>query len=802
MKVIKKSIIFLCLVFAFITGLVAQPTPNTGAKLPDNIKLDVDCFTDPPAINFTFKELMRSPKAYPVNYYNTPVCGDIDNDGYIEIIIPKLRSQRYGISEKDLQIFKVKNNKLEHQQTLSTPVMEIVANPFAIAKVDNTGYASIFICSGETYSLSETDKRKLIKYVYNPQTKLFEEFMVNGNVKRGTYSDYPTKEMAQPMIVDFNGDGIPEVVTYDRIYNAQTMELIADGGYLGQALVYNGTAMGFGFGGHINNNQRQEASSIMAVADMDNDGVPEVIGGNCVYKVNITNPNGTNGNSFKLWKKCSQKDINNGQHNEAVDGATAIADIDGDGYLDVIVTTGRGRNPSGYGALYVWNPFTDKILHTNIIDGFRLENNGNYGISVAFIGDIDNSDEKNIPEICLTAALKIYAFQYNLTQKTLTQKWAKNTSDKSGATTLSLFDFDQDTNAELVYRDETQLRILNGKDGTNKIQPIACSSPTGIEYPIIADVNNDGSAEIIVAGDEYLRIFASNPVGAWAPARKVWNQFAYNVVNVNDDLTIPKVQFRQTIKFAGKDGILGNSNDIRPYNNYLQQQTSLNKNGTQLWLAGNAKFSSLPKYEYDKATDKMKITLVITNVGGNPFRNPFYVTVYKDKITNTLKKYTYAYADLIPPNKTATFSFTLDRFTSDWNPNNGIIINLNDNGDGTQDQNVCGQTAPIYYYPVIPTSQDDCADMIDKTLTCPYAPEGSKFQWELSKNGGSIWSDINGATDRIYNIKQMRGKILYRVKVTLPESVEKTSDAVTVRMRSCQIPVNHNISVMEYELGE
>ncbi len=54
------------------------------------------------------------------------------------------------------------------------------------------------------------------------------------------------------------------------------------------------------------------------------------------------------------------------------------------------------------------------------------------------------------------------------------------------------------------------------------------------------------------------------------PARPVWNQFGYNVINVNKDLTIPDVQFNPATLF---------NNGKRPFNAYRQQATLLNQDG-------------------------------------------------------------------------------------------------------------------------------------------------------------------------------------------------------------------------------
>lgn len=576
------------------------------AEEPDNIS-DAEYFDDPLGIDFTFKPLSSTSTAYSVNSHNIPIVGDIDNDGYTEIIVG--RTSTSGVSTKQLYIFKLKDNKPEHQQTLATPYFNNVAAPYSIAKVDNNDYAAIFICTDHIKNTA-ANQLKLIKYVYNPNTMLYEEFKVSGVEKRGAYSALSTKEMAQPMIVDFNGDGIPEVVTYDKVFNARTMvEPLVDGDYLKNADKTDDTATGFGFGGHTNNNQTSQGASIMAIGDMDGDGVPEVIGGNRAYKVNITNPTGASGNSFTLWSKCGKQGPNNETHNEAVDGATAIADMDGDGLPDVIETNGRFRNPSGKGGLYIWNPRTGKVMHTDIINDLPIysDNQWAYGVSVAFIGDIDNADGKNQPEICFTGYMKSYAFRYDPQTKRLTQKWVINTNDDSGATTMVMFDFDQDGDNELVYRDTQSLRILDGKTGANKIPVTACTSGTAIEYPVVADINGDGAAEIIVTGDTRLHVYASSPAGTCALARKAWNQFAYNSVNINEDLTVPKVRFNPATTLTG-----GGCGDVRPYNGYLPQQTTLNKFGCPLFLLPNLNFDGNPSYSHHAKGDSLIIILTLS----------------------------------------------------------------------------------------------------------------------------------------------------------------------------------------------
>merc|ERR1712185_171357 len=63
------------------------------------------------------------------------------------------------------------------------------------------------------------------------------------------------------------------------------------------------------------------------------------------------------------------------------------------------------------------------------------------------------------------------------------------------------------------------------------------SSWTANEYPIVVDVDGDGEAEIVSVGNSGVTVVGSEE--GWTPARQVWNQHAYWITNVNDDLTIP-----------------------------------------------------------------------------------------------------------------------------------------------------------------------------------------------------------------------------------------------------------------------
>jgi hypothetical protein len=132
--------------------------------------------------------------------------------------------------------------------------------------------------------------------------------------------------------------------------------------------------------------------------------------------------------------------------------------------------------------------------------------------------------------------------------------WTVSTTDCSSAMTgSSVFDFDGDGKAEVVYADEYHLRIYEGPTG--KVLFEGCNTTgTLVEYPLVADADNDGHADIVVVSNAYagfecndgthnaqsgVRVFG-DAKESWVRTRRIWNEHAYHITNVNEDGTIPK----------------------------------------------------------------------------------------------------------------------------------------------------------------------------------------------------------------------------------------------------------------------
>ncbi len=283
-----------------------------------------------------------------------------------------------------------------------------------------------------------------------------------------------------PAIADLDGDGNPEIIC-------------------GAAIVSNtGATLGTGRAG-IGNVAGNNVGTTSFAYDIDNDGVQEVVVGNALYKRNGT----------AIWS--------NGQS----DGYPAVGNFDSDDKGEIVVTVG-GK------------------IRLQDDDGTVLCSADIPGAGAAYYGgpptvaDFDGDGEA---EFAAAAGSR-----YSVFERDCSVVWQAATQDaSSGNTGSSVFDFEGDGVAEAVYADETRLWVFAGPDGAVKLESKQHTNATWLEYPAVADVDADGHAEIIVANTGSYSGFTvfGDKADSWRSARRVWNQHAYTITNVNDDGSIP-----------------------------------------------------------------------------------------------------------------------------------------------------------------------------------------------------------------------------------------------------------------------
>ena len=372
--------------------------------------------------------------------------------------------------------------------------------------------------------------------------------------------------------------------------------------------------------------------SFLSVADLDGDGTPEVLSNYGVVSV-------VNG-AFEWRKGCENKaigyvhaaDLDGDGKMEMTNGGTiyddhcgvlatggvggqiAIADLMESG-ADAAETgelvpeiahviNGRYYSKANNGGKFVFSKVFKKLQEDGTykwsfrkvwenpipVDEKRWASRCNASSSHCYTGGgtpvVADFDGDTIPDVGVATRYYyiVYSNDYSNDGTPNSGKvlWADgNTTDYSSAVTgSSVFDFEGDGKAEVVYADEYKLRIYAGEgsgvdedgDGYNDpkiIWETNNRSATGYEYPIIVDVDNDGSTEIVLSSDigegeqgtVGINVY-EDPGAQWVRTRRIWNQHFYHVTNINEDGTVPQKElanwthkrlnnYRQNVQPAG-----------------------------------------------------------------------------------------------------------------------------------------------------------------------------------------------------------------------------------------------------------
>ncbi|MBL8945668.1 MAG: VCBS repeat-containing protein [Myxococcales bacterium] len=386
---------------------------------------------------------------------------------------------------------------------------------------------------------------------------------------------YRTDPSAHPAIGDLDLDGSPEIVAPGE--GQQLLAVRADGTPLWISQNYNFSGV---------------KSGSPAIANLDGAGTPEIVFGRSVFDsagvVVWQAANGATGSTGGFGPLSCVADLDDDARPELIAGGTAyaftgtvgvdfagsplwtaspgegycgIADFDLDGDPEVAVVNS--------GNIYLYDGQTGATLAA-----FAIPEGGAGG--PPNIADFDGDGR---PDLGTAAADRYVVVTYD--GAGWAQLWTADTKDGSSQRTgSSVFDFDGDGRSEVIYADEWYLRIYPGTepgcpggagcDGIMTDDELLFidinSSRTRTENPVVADVDGDFKAEIIVStnnesaqgaiGDAGIEVFEDR-LDNWVATLPIWNQHTYHVTNVAADATIPPVEAPNWSTPAGS-----------PYNSY------------------------------------------------------------------------------------------------------------------------------------------------------------------------------------------------------------------------------------------
>jgi hypothetical protein len=206
------------------------------------------------------------------------------------------------------------------------------------------------------------------------------------------------------------------------------------------------------------------------------------------------------------------------------EGVAAVADLDDDDEPEIAYVAAGALSVLDHDGATVCGPVSPAEASIGV---------GGAPTIADFDGDTDG-----MPEIGVAGRSRYAIFNADCTLMAVS-----TTNDGSAVTSSTVFDLEGDGTAEVVYADEDRMYVYR-YDGTSTLDivlSIENSSATGLEGPVVADVNGDGRAEFVVVGNGTtggVRAFHDS-LDRWASTRPVWNQHTYHVTNIGRHGEVP-----------------------------------------------------------------------------------------------------------------------------------------------------------------------------------------------------------------------------------------------------------------------
>ncbi len=481
-----------------------------------------------------------------------PAIGDIDGDQLADVIV-NTRDTGGSAFAGEIVVLEgasgIEKLRIEENPGADSYGSYMRSTP-ALADVDGNGLADIVYSGlpmGGAMYFNHSEIHAInglgvhLWQSHNADASIHPIYTRSGAVLATNLDDDPESEIAYGIAV-IDNDGL---VVSDAFQN----ELMLGSGVFGSPIGYTG--------------------SIATAADLNADGVMEIVTGREAFAIDWNQPPIGNPTVVvsQLWTAGGD------------DGYPAIADLDQNGTPEVaLVSNGVLRIlDSATGQLWCGRDPTGAMCAGN--DAARtqpiaLATDGLGGVTgrggPATIADFDGDGR---PEVAVAGASAYAVYDFAREGEDIVQpvgslppgpgdvyvRWFAITQDESSNVTgSSVFDFQGDGAAEVMYQDECYARVFDGATGEVLVE-IENSTPTIHEYPILADVDGDGNSEfVIVAADSNPELCEAiegytprrgvfvygDANDQWVRTRQVWTQHTYHVTNATSSALTPDTEDR------------------------------------------------------------------------------------------------------------------------------------------------------------------------------------------------------------------------------------------------------------------
>ncbi len=378
---------------------------------------------------------------------SSPVIGDIDGDGDLEIIQGNEKIFAWHHDGNEL----VDGDADGHTWgILTTSGNEFVA-PLALAQVDGLPGRDIIAASRDTREV----------YVFN----------YLGNVVAGWPQPVENTIRAAMSVGDLDGNGEIEIIAVDEsgviyAWGVDGLEFIdGDSNPLTAGVFYRLPGCTFQY-------------SSPALADLDNDGTQELIVGSQSDELYVIDHTGA---VLTGWPIALTSDIG---------GSPAVGDIDGDGDLEIVANSYNGHvRAYHHDGTMLW--------------GKWFKNNIYFGPSPA-LADLDGDGKLEM--IIPSADKKVYCIRYNGAHQ---PGWPVVYSEQNYTESSAVIaDMNGDGSPDVIVGDES--KMIRAWDVNGDILdgfPLG-TTDANRAVPAIADLDGDGDVDMIAAGwDRYVWVW-------------------------------------------------------------------------------------------------------------------------------------------------------------------------------------------------------------------------------------------------------------------------------------------------------